>query len=313
METLTTKTIIVISIDTELIWSYPLNPEARGVGLLKRDNGKSYRVAVDSLLYIFEKYDIQVTWAIAGHVFLDHCDREEGIAHKGMPRFRDDWYSQDPCSDIHQAPMYYGRDIVEKILSSPIRHEIGYHSFSHVPFSECSWEVAEAEVKEGVRLAKQFGIKLESFVFPYNKIGHLDVLREQGFRIYRGETFNRSDIEQKTPIRMANTAMDKIIARPVEPVWRDGIWEIPGSVYFSDSRWPFGLTLASRCKLGIERAIRENKVFHIWFHPMDLLTQPLTGHIDRLLNWVSKRRDEGKIQVMTMGELAFYLNDRRGE
>jgi hypothetical protein len=55
------------------------------------------------------------TWAIVGHLFLDHCEKEDGIPHKDMPRFTDGWYSCDPCTGIHKDPLYYGRDIIEKI------------------------------------------------------------------------------------------------------------------------------------------------------------------------------------------------------
>jgi len=228
-----------------------------------------------------------------------------------MPRFKKDWYSFDPCSDIHQAPLYYGKDIVEKILSNPVKHEIGLHSFSHVPFSECSREVAEAEVKEGVRLAKQFGINLESFVFPENKIGHIDVLKEQGFKIYRGRDVVRSNPKQRFLQRKLNGAMDIMMPRMAEPIQRDGMWEIPSAGMFSEiPQIPSGLLLRGR--LGLARAIHQNKVFHIWLHPHSLLAQPsLAGHLDQFLKLVSKRREQGKIQVMTMGELASHLNQGR--
>ena len=48
-----------------------------------------------------------------GHLFLDHCEKEDGIPHKNMPRFKEDWYSCDPCSDIKRDPLFYGRKKVE--------------------------------------------------------------------------------------------------------------------------------------------------------------------------------------------------------
>ena len=143
--------------DTELIWGYVAYPADDAVRLMKNDD-KNVRGCIDILLNLFEKHNIPATWAVVGHLFLDHCECEDGIPHKDMPRFKDDWYSSDPCTDIQRDPLYYGRDIVEKILSSRIEHEIGYHSFSHVVFSECRREVAEAEIKEGIKLAtKEFG------------------------------------------------------------------------------------------------------------------------------------------------------------
>ena len=302
--------IFVISLDVELLWGEILSTNSKTAGLLMNDD-KNGRGNTDLLLSLLEKYNIPATWAIVGHLFLDRCQRENGVPHHGMPRFKDDWYSVDPCSNVHQDPLYYGRDIIEKVISSPVEHEIGYHSFSHVPFAECNREVAEAEIKEGVELANTLGITFKSFVFPYNAIGHIDVLRENGFEIFRGRNLRRQDSNQSLLIRKASGAIDKAIAPPTEPVWRDGIWEIPASMLFYDPQMSF--SLFPRARLGLERAIRANKVFHIFLHPHNLLAQPSLGKmLDTFLSLVAKKRDEGKLQVFTMGGLASYLNKKVG-
>ena len=150
------QTVFIISLDTELLWGYVAYPTSEAVSLMKND-GNKVRGYIETLLNLFETHNIPATWAVVGHLFLDHCECEDGIPHKDMPRFKKDWYSTDPCTDIQRAPLYYGKDIVEKILSNRIEHEIGYHSFSHIVFSECSKEVAEAEIKIGNKLAKEFG------------------------------------------------------------------------------------------------------------------------------------------------------------
>jgi len=297
----------IISLDTELLWGV-IHTDA-DYSRLTRDTSAG-RGVINILLNLFEKYDIPATWAIVGHLFLDRCQKEEGIPHRNMPRFKEDWYSCDPCTDIHKAPLYYGKDIVEKILSSPVKHEIGYHSFSHVIFSECSREVAQAEIEEGVKLAKEMGISLKSFVFPQDKVGHLDVLKENGFVAYRGIRARHIGSDGNLLLRKFGGAVDKLIALPVEPRWKDGIWEIPASMIFLDPLFPF--SLVPRAKRGISRAIKEDKVFHMYLHPENLLYQPSLGkYLDELLVFVARKRDEGKLQVATMGELASYLNSRR--
>ena len=298
--------IFIISLDVELIWGYTSEPTNKSISLMKNDD-KNGRGCIDSLLNLFEKHNTPATWAVVGHLFLDNCKCEDGIPHKDMPKFKENWYSSDPCTDIQRDPLYYGKDIVEKILSNRIEHEIGYHSFSHVPFSECSREVAEAEIKEGVRLAKEFGITFKSFVFPENKIGHVDILRENGFKIYRGENLGRYDLNQSFLIRKFNGGIDKVIAPPAEPKWMDGIWEIPSSMMFCDPQVKF--SVLPKAKIGLYRAIRSKKIFHIFLHPHNLLLYPsLKDDLDRFLGVVAKKRDEGKIEVMTMGEFAEVLN-----
>lgn len=300
------KPTFLISLDTELIWGSIHSLSSESVSLMKNDN-KKVRGCIDTLLNLFKKHNIPATWAVVGHLFLDHCECEDGIPHKDMPRFKEDWYSSDPCTDIQRDPLYYGKDIVEDILSNRIEHEIGYHSFSHIVFSECSKEVAEAEIKEGIKLAKEFGLTLKSFVFPWNKIGHVDVFKENGFKIYRGENLGRYDPNQSFLIRKFNGGIDKMIAQPAEPEWRDGIWEIPTSILFCDPQIKF--SVLPRAKLGLYRAIKSKKVFHVYLHPHDLLRySSLKDDLDMFLGIVSKKRDEGKIEVVTMGELSEVLN-----
>ena len=299
--------IFIISLDVELIWGYISEPTNKSISLMKNDS-KKVRGCIDILLNLFEKNNIPATWAVVGHLFLDHCECESGIPHKDMPRFKEDWYLADPCTDIQRDPLYCGKDIVEKILSNRIEHEIGYHSFSHVVFSECSREVAEAEIKEGIKLANEFGITFKSFVFPENKIGHIDVLKENGFKIYRGENLTRGKMSKNILIRKFNGGIDKMIAPPTEPKWMDGIWEIPSSMFFCDPQIKF--SVLPRAKLGLYRAIRSKKVFHVFLHPHNLLMYPsLKQDLAKFLGVVSKKRDEGKFGVMAMGELAEVLDE----
>ena len=306
-----TKPTFIIGLDVELLWGAVLYPTLEGVSLLKNDS-KRGRGCIDILLNLFEKHNIPATWAVVGHLFLDHCECEDGIPHKDMPRFKEDWYSSDPCTDIQRDPLYYGKDIVEKILSNRIEHEIGYHSFSHVIFSECSREVAEAEIKMGNKLAKEFGIMFKSFVFPEGKFGHIDILKENGFEIYRGRNLGRHNSNQSFFIRKFNGGINKMIAPPAEPIGRDGIWEIPSSMFFCDPQVKF--SVLPRAKLGLYRAIRSKKVFHVFLHPHNLLLYPsLKDDLDKFLAVVAKRRDGGEIDVMTMGEFVEGLKRKNEE
>lgn len=298
------KALLVISLDTELAWGSIMC--SNGVPSMLLSDTRNARGAIDNLLGIFHKYNIPATWAIVGHLFLVHCETEGNVPHMNMPRFKEDWYSFDPCSSILEAPLYYGTDIVEKILSNPVKHEIGCHSFSHVRFSECSREVADAEIKESIKLARQFGITFESFVFPENMLGHIDVLKENGFKIYRGRSLTRSNPTQSPVCRKPRAFIDMVAPKVVEPIWKDGIWEIPSSGMFTEVRFPYGTQIW--CRQGIKRAISKSKVFHVWLHPCDLVLQPqLAVYLDEFLKIVSGARDRGKIQVMTMGELARCL------
>lgn len=248
------------------------------VGILLGEDGKVSEKAIDSMLKLFETYNIPATWAIVGCLFTEYP------------------------STIQR--------IFEKIVGSGVNHEIGYHSFLHINFSERSWGYAEAEIKEGLKLAKQLGVTFKSFVFPNNSIGHIDVLTENGFIIYRGQNIVRGSTNQNPLIYMANRVINQLISQPVEPKWMDGIWDIPCSMSFSNPVIFPSFTLLARAKTGINKAIRTKKVFHTYLHPQDLVTNPLLSEkLEKLFAFVAKKRDEEKLQTITMGELGTILTN----
>lgn len=297
--------VFIISLDFELLWGHVAYSEAEAVSLMNNDARKG-RGATDCLLGLFERYNIPATWATVGHLFLDHCVKKDGLPHPEMPRFNKGWYSWDPCTDLSRDPLYYAKDVVEKIMASKAGHEIGYHSFSHVNFSECSPEVAEAELKAGQELAQQLGITFKSLVFPENAIGHVDLLKKYGYQIYRGKYLRRYHPDQNRLLRYVNGAIDRYAAPTTEPLWRDGIWEIPSSLFFFDRR--FAPTLLFRARRGIDSAIRSKRVFHVYLHPYNLLMDASLPHkLEELLSYVARKRDQGKLRVLTMGQLAELL------
>nr|MDO8044213.1 polysaccharide deacetylase family protein [Candidatus Baldrarchaeota archaeon] len=300
--------VFIFSLDFELIWGAinPPKPDYNLLTFLKKAGGVKLRACISFLLNTFEKYNVPVTWATVGHLFLDPLDCEKQYLHVCSSRYI---YGKNFFADLFEEDpsLFCGGDIVEEILSSPVGHEIGYHSFSHSLFTEIPREDADMEIKRGLELAREFGLNLKSFVFPGNKIAHVDLLKKYGFKIYRGKTSGRYNFEQPPLYRKVNGTIDKIVASPVLPIWEDGIWSISSSMFFCDPQIPISLLLRSR--IGLERAIRSRKVFHIFIHPWNLLCYgSLRRDLTIFLKWLSRKRDKGKIEVMTMGDFADYLN-----
>lgn len=263
------KSSFIISLDTELYWGWRLYPNSKMAKILRKQEAKAIE-SIDDLLQLFEKYKIPVTWAVVGKVFLEHPE------------------------------------IIEKILSNPIKHEIAYHSFSHVPLTECGYKTAEVEVLEGVNLGRDFGISFTSFVFPEDKIKYTQILKKYGFQIYRGLDLAGRNENRSLPVRVKNVALSKVIAYSVKPVLKDGIWEIPSSMclYYPSSFYnpfPDALTLVNRAKRGIERAIKQKEVFHIFWHPEDLLIRPwLLDKLEEVLRFIEIKKDQNDIYPTTM-------------
>ena len=75
---------------------------------------------IAEILDLFTRHEISATWAVVGHLLLDHCAANGGRPHPDIVRpsyswLDGDWFDIDPCSTLAEAPAFYGRDIVAAI------------------------------------------------------------------------------------------------------------------------------------------------------------------------------------------------------
>lgn len=311
--------VFIISLDLELAWG------SFDIGGLPSFYYKllQTRRVVDTLLSLFHEYQVPATWAIVGHLFLDHCEAVDGVKHPDMPRpthswFKEDWYAYDPASNIETDPLWYGRDIVEKVMVAEPRQDIGSHSFSHVIFGDegCSPEVAEAEIAKCVALAQEIGIELKSFVFPRSRGGHYQILRKYGFSCYRAPRPGWFNAFSGQARRLAKFIDDMLALPPSCATVEEqlpGLWGISASAYYRPANG-FGtiIPMASRVHKsikGIDKAMSTKGVFHLCLHPCSLgvKTEPLVGGLQKILQYADEQRQKGKLDLLSMSQLAEHL------
>ena len=288
------KGIIVLSADFEMAWAFRYSKtrgdKAEEMGLRERAN-------VPKLLALFEKYSIPITWATVGHLFLDSCSKGlESNSHPEMPRppffensnwnfSKGDWYQHDPCSNYKESPAWYAPDLIEQIISSPVGHEIGCHTFSHIDCTDmnCTPELLEAELKACIDLADKKGIKLKSIVFPGGTNGNYSTLKKLGFTSYR---------------KASNFHID------LPTIDKDGLVRIPSSYTLDKSSYSWSSKRYIRMANSFVCKAEEKKmVAHLWFHPsMD--PWYLENVMPSILETIARYRDEQKIQILTMEQLA---------
>lgn len=310
--------VFTISIDFELIWGTLdlFGPDAfRKICEIERDQ------VIDKLLDLFTEFDVSATWAVLGHLFLNRCEARDGVMHPEIVRPNHswcdkDWFAEDHGGSEDNQSIFLGRSLVEKIRDCAVEQEIGSHSFSHVIFGDagCSRETAESEIAACIRAAREIGIDLRSFVFPRNSVGHLDVLRENGFACYRGPEphwYENENIPEKIK-RLARiceviTAAEPPVVLPEEV--KDGFWNIPGSmIYFPMHGFrrhiPISLRVRRAIK-GLNAAARHHRIFHLWFHPTNLAdqTESMFEGLRSILEHASRMRERGEIEILPMGAL----------
>ena len=310
--------VFTLSLDFELIWG---TVDHGGPEPFRRACELEHEVIVDRLLALLTEFEISATWCTVGHLFLSSCAAHGDVKHPEIVRpahawLDGDWFASDPATDEHADPIFYGASLIDKIRACPVDQEIGSHTFSHVIFGDpgCSRATAASELAECVRLADQRGISLDSFAFPRNQVGHLDVLREFGIRCYRGPepTWYERPRTPRTLRRAAHLA-DVLTARtppvvlPHEQI--GGLWNVPGSMmYFPMHGRRRHIPLSPRvrrARRGIDRAASERKIFHLWFHPTNLADESdrMFSGLRGIFGRVDELRRRGSIDVVPMGAL----------
>jgi peptidoglycan/xylan/chitin deacetylase (PgdA/CDA1 family) len=199
-----------------------------------------------ALLELAGKYDIPITWAVCGK-----------SAEEDRQSYSAIWGSE--------------------------RREIGVHTYSHIDATVTSSEKFRSDIEKCI-----LSLGLESprtFVFPWNREGHFDVLQEFGFRVFRGR--------------------DRAIGNPIQ---KGGMWNIR-PVYYVDQK---SLGAEALMKKYLDVCVALSTPFHLWTHPWSLVskggTGPMMRTMESLFEYVAEMRDRGVLMTSTLGEIAAALD-----
>jgi hypothetical protein len=307
-----TQSTVVISLDLELCWgSFDLSFDDE---LLKMGRW-THDVGVPSLLNHLTTNRISASWAVVGAMMRPSLPDVAGLPEVNLAHFSKPWFSYVPMDgDESTYPEWFGASLVKMIRSAEPEQEIGFHSFSHVPFTQpgMTRERAVAEYRYCAQIAQELGIPTTCFVFPRNLVAYLPDLRDAGFTCFR-------DVD-KLPVRFANsklTSVAMVLADfaglapgMVEPSLKEGIVSIPGSLLIRCAEgWRKYIPDSSRLRRlrkGLERVRRSGGIFHIWFHPENLYPEwpRLENVVARFLEELGVMVRNGDLRCLTLGRFA---------
>ena len=93
-----------------------------------------------------------------------------------------------------------------------------------------------------------------------------------------------------------------------------GMWNLPACTYYLHRdrmarAAPIGLRV-NRALSGIRKSIRERSLFHMYFHPFNIATDPrgLIAGLRSIFRYVYEKREAGELVNWTMGQLADRLS-----
>lgn len=319
METPPKKGVFLCSIDAELAWG----SAHRDIDPARYPHWKSYgrvRESCERLLALMDRYYIRATWAFVGRLLLDPRDPAETSLYPENPQPAQKYLSNGRVSDPDFLANWHAPDLFQMVRQARMKHEIGSHTFSHVIAGEQGYsrELLEQDLASVNRQAKGLGIQLKTLIFPKNRVAHVDVLAAHGFTAYRKVTANRFD-SVPSPLRRVARKLDAYLPVPPDVSYpeRDGsLWVLPATHYYRHTggwaRLQSNAVRTAKLKAGLRRAADRRALFHVWFHPYDIASNPdrLLRPLEAAFAEVARLRDAGRLDNRTLGELADLLSEQ---
>jgi hypothetical protein len=299
----------VISLDFELRWGMY---DRLGLnGNAYRKNLENARAVVPSLLKLFSSCHLRVTWACVGALacggwgdYFRRAPRPPRYRNRSLI-FDQRFAEMDPGGSLHFAP-----DLMALINSTP-GQELGTHTFSHLCMGEpgVTAEDVSADLQAVGRLwTDRFGRPPRSLVFPRNQVAFLDVIRRSSIRIWRGNPprwyYGSARAAFFHRISRGFRLCDALIFRNRLAAPLEG--DMTRASLFLRLNLPQPAWLMHRGRiLGQLDMLRENEVFHFYWHPHNLGDNPRArlARVAEILELIAERCERRKIVSKNMGDL----------
>ncbi|TKX86565.1 hypothetical protein EXE43_07715 [Halorubrum sp. SS5] len=301
----------VISLDTELGWG---TFDVEGFG---PDDYDGTRGVIRRLVELFDEHEVPATWAVVTHILRD-CRTNRDV-HPDSDQTG--WYDTLPCRTGMDEESWYEPELIDWIRNTSVDHDIGSHTHTHLVAPEHDAKTVSRDLKRSVSVIEDGEKRVRSFVFPRNRIAHRDRIRDAGIEVIRGRDARwfESPTVPKALSRVARLVEEaaKLTPPTVIPRERAGLVELPGSQVFRPDHggWEYtpNESQLDRAIAGLNRAAETGEIFHLWFHPFNLVRDPdfLLELLNGVLGHADTLRDSGRLDIQTMAAVAEdYRNGR---
>ncbi len=312
-----------ISLDFELLWGIFDKVGTR----YKPEYFSNTRKIIPTMLEMFAKSEVQVTWATVGMLFAENEEEWRAYSPDYLPSFRErkysayEWIKENGIRpEVHFAP-----ELIQNIIDTP-GQELGSHSYAHyyTLMRGQSPEQFGQDLKATQKISMdKFGVRLESLVFPRNHINelYLGICLEEGYKYVRGNPTNwywqetqhenltkkffRSadcffSVGARTSYHLDEVQKfeDEPLIIPASRILRP---IIKGNPLMNSKR-------LSRILSEMEYAGRNGEVYHLWWHPHNFGKDPEASlkELDQILGLYQQLKETYGMQSLHMkgvGEL----------
>ena len=313
-----------ISLDLELYW-----------GVRDKQSLNSYKnnllgvwEIIPKMLTLFQKYDIHVTWATVGFLFLKNEKEFQGMSPKLLPQYKDTSLSPyvyfkgvDPLQfrDNTFRKMHFCPDLIKEIQTYPFQ-EIATHTYSHyyTREPEIAVKVFETDLLQAIAIAQSKNITVNSLVFPRNQIDtqSINTLKNTNIKVYRGNpvhwAYKSGEIGKtfwQRVYRFLDIYIDlsgshSTVPQPDE----EGLCEVKSSMFMRAYSRKFKLleqVKLRRVKKAMTEAAQKGENFHLWWHPHNFGVHQKENleNLEEILQHFKMLHAERGMQSLNMQEL----------
>ena len=320
--------IFTISLDFELHWGV-FDKKDRTSRTACYENTLNL---IPELLKLFEKYDVNATWATVGGMFANDREEWDRLKPSLQPEYSLEKYSAYNWVDHHGIPRdlyfaHFAPKAIEKILQSP-GQELGTHTFGHYYCLEQqrSLNAFDSDLKSVKKSAKKFNNEPISLVFPRNQFNEesLSICYSNNIKVVRSnpKSWFWAPIADSKPqllrkLYRTGDAYIPLAGRTSYPlhsikVQKNQPIQLPASRLLKP--WHPKFDLAN--KLHLRRVLQElraaanhNECYHLWWHPENFGYHPKENMIN--LEVILKEYEQCRLKHGTiswnMGQYATYL------
>lgn len=309
----------VVSLDFELHWGIRDHCTVDRY----RENLLGVRQAIPAMLQLFERYGIHATWATVGFLFFENIEDLKAAIPDELPQYHE--HRLNPYAAFSEVgkneeedPFHFAPTLIRRILAAE-GQEVATHTLSHFYALALgpTLESFRADIRGAKLAASRYDVVLKSIVFPRNQISrpHVRICAEEGLIAYRSIDADPLIEAGNSAIARAKRLVDAYIdlggdgcVTPSLDV-EYNIVRVPQSRFLRP--WATNLKVFEAMRLrriceSMSDAARNNKTFHLWWHPHNFGT-----HIDENIDVLTRiaehyarlRRELGWISL-TMAEIA---------
>lgn len=277
----TQKGSFTISLDFELFWGVR---DKRTTDSYKNNLEGTVEV-IPKLLDIFKQYNIHVTWATVGLLLNENIEKLKENIPQEIPDYENELLNPygyiEELSDAKNLQQYHcARNIIENIMQVK-NQEIGTHTYSHFYCLEKNRNKNsfDEDLNKAIEISSELDLTIDSIVFPRNQVNNqfISILQEKGIKIFRGNpthwAYREGEINKslfQRIFRFVDTYVNISGNHISEPLTTLTVTECKSSMFLRPYSQKLNLLeklKINRIKNAMTQAAKENKNFHLWWHP----------------------------------------------